>query len=439
MYEKYLELLNQIITFKSISTDPHYQPEIKKTAEWLRDIFVKYQFDAQIFEGYGNPVVYASYEADPALETVLVYGHYDVQPADIEDGWGNDPFEVSERDGRLYARGVVDNKGQVLVHIATIINAIEEGSLKYNVKFLIEGDEETGGALLPNLIEKEKELLKCEHVMVSDGEIPYKPMVTTSFRGFMGITMEVRTANNNLHSGLYGGAVPNAAEEASRLVAMLNADDYTCNILNFNEGLIPATADEAKKGKLMDEIKEEFHKTLGVEKFFKGAQESLTARIGFETMITVTGFKSGYIGEGYSNIVPNYAEVKLNGRIGPGHKAAEILEQMKKFFTDNAPEYVDIQFTNPGHMADPIKIDIETPKMKEVFKLLEEVYGDEVLLDFCGAIVPVVGDFQKILGVEPLVVSLGNEDCNMHGVDENYEIGLLKKGLEFSKRFFTNK
>jgi len=437
MYSKYLELTKKLISFKSVSTDPQYKEEVQKTAEWLSWLFKQNGFESQIFEGNGNPVVYASYQVDPAFETVMIYGHYDVQPAEKEDGWKSEPFEVTERDGRLYARGIVDNKGQFLVHVAAILVLLEQGKLQYNIKFLLEGDEETGGAGLGKLIEDQKELFATDHVMISDGEIPYKPMVTGSFRGFMGTTMEVTTANNNLHSGLYGGAVPNAAEEASKLVASLHDEVYLSNIPGFYDDQIESTVEENEKGLMMDSIKEDFHKELGVKKFFKGHQNSITTRIGFETMITVTGFKSGYIGEGYSNIVPNYAEVKFNGRIGPGHDSKVILENMKKFLENNAPEYVDIKFTNPGHYADPIKIDLNTPKMKEVLSLLKEVYDDDVLVDFCGAIVPVVGDFQKILNVEPLVVSLGNEDCNMHGVDENYDIGLIKKGIEFSRRFFS--
>lgn len=438
MYDKYLKLATELIAFKSISTDKAYADEIKKTAHWLSDLFKKNGFTVEIFEGYGNPVVFASYEQSKDLETVTVYGHYDVQPAEKKDGWDSEPFELTENGGKLYARGVVDNKGQVLVHIVSVIEAIEAGDLKYNVKFIIEGDEETGGAGLGKLLAEKAEVFSTDYVIVSDGEMPYKPVVTASFRGFMGITMEVRTANNNLHSGLYGGAVPNAAEEASRLVGMLNDDNYLSNIPDFYKGQIEIQKEEQRKTELMDSEKEEFLKELGIKKFFDGNMKGFCARIGFETMITVTGMKSGYIGEGYSNIVPNYAEVKLNGRIAAGHDPQEVLDKMQKFFTDNAPEYVSVTFTNKGHMADPIKIDVNTPKHKEAFKLLEEVYGDEVLVDFCGAIVPVVGDFQKVLNVEPMVISLGNEDCNMHGANENFDTALLKKGLEFSRRFFRD-
>ncbi len=436
MYNKYLDLAKQFISFKSISTDTAFKDEIEKTANWLENLFRTFNFKTKIFRGYGNPIVYASFVVDPNFETVLIYGHYDVQPAKKEDGWDSDPFSLIQRDERLFARGIVDNKGQVLIHIITILELIKSKSLKYNVKFLIEGDEETGGTGISKLLQEKSDTFKSDIVLVSDGEIPYKPMITVSFRGLIETTMRLKTANNNLHSGLFGGAVPNASEEASKIVARLTNENYLSNISNFYDGLISPSSEEIDKGKMMDEIKAKFLKTLGVKKFFKGKRASLTERIGFDTMITVTGFKSGYIGDGYSNIIPNFAEVKFNGRIGHGHRAKDILEKFEKFILSSVPDYVEIKFVDNETMADPIKIDISTEQAQETIKLLEKVYKSEVLFDFCGAIVPVVGDFQKYLNVEPLVISLGNEDCNMHGVDENFHIDLIKKGLEFSRKFF---
>ncbi len=436
MYNQYLNLAKKFISFKSVSTDPSFKDEIEKTAEWLEKIFKASGFKTKIFRGFGNPIVYADFQLDPNLKTILIYGHYDVQPAKKSDGWQSDPFKLVKRGERLYARGIVDNKGQVLIHIVTVLELIKSNSLKYNVKFLIEGDEETGGTGISQLLKEKSELFKSDMVLVSDGEIPYKPMITVSFRGLIETTMQILTAKNNLHSGLFGGAVPNAAEEASKIVASLTDKDYLSNIPGFYDGLITTSKVEIEKGKFMDKVKEEFMKSLGVKKFFKGTRASITERIGFDTMISVTGFKSGYIKSGYSNIVPNFAEVKFNGRIGHGHKAKDVLNKFENFIRKIAPDYIDLKFLDNKTMADPIKINVEGEDAKSVINLLKDVYRQDVLFDFCGAIVPVVGDFQKYLKVEPLVVSLGNEDCNMHGVDENFHIGLIQKGLEFSRKFF---
>lgn len=437
-FSTYQSLLSDLISLKSISTDPAFAGEIQATADWLMNLFTNKGFETKLFTGFGNPVVYASLVVDPKLETVLVYGHYDVQPASKEDGWETDPFTLSERAGRLYGRGVVDNKGQFMIHVVGVLEALRNKTLAYNVKFLIEGNEETGGAGIDRLIAVEKSAMAADYILISDGELPYKPVVTASFRGVFNATLKVTTATDNLHSGLFGGAVANAAEELARLIAKLNDDQYQSLIPGFYDGQVTMKDYEIAKCQLMDREKSQLFGGLGIKKVFGGEHQSFSAKIGFVTMLTVTGLKSGYIGEGYANIVPNYAEARINARIAAGHRAQDILQKLTQYLKEIAPDYLQIEVTDVGSICDPIKINVETKKHQEVFKMLAEVYGAEVLIDFCGAIVPIAGDFQKTFGVEPLLVSLGNDDCHMHGTNENFELGLVKKGLTFSEKFFTH-
>src|SRR6185369_1034482 len=223
-YSLYKDLASEIIKFKSISTDPGCVGELKKTADWLKKLFLanKFKVDTWIL-GDSNPVVFASYELSAKdAETVLIYGHYDVQPAEKSDGWSADPFTLREGKGRLYGRGIVDNKGQFLVHVATVLNLIKRKELKYNVKFILEGNEETGSPNLGKIIESHKKELKSDLIIVSDGEIAGDtPTVEASFRGSFSTTVKYVTAKNNLHSGIYGGAVPNAAYELTKLVSKI--------------------------------------------------------------------------------------------------------------------------------------------------------------------------------------------------------------------------
>lgn len=436
--ENFKKLLKELIAFKSISTDSQYQDQVDQTAEWIANLFQKNGFKTEIIKGYDNPVVFASYEVSSEAETVLVYGHYDVQPAGKQDGWDSEPFELTEKDGKLIARGVVDNKGQFLIHAYSVLELIKQNQLKYNIRFLIEGNEETGSGKISGLLKERKELFKADHVLISDGEMPYKPMVTTSFRGILNTTIRYKTANNNLHSGLYGGAVPNAAEELSRLISKLNDPEYLSGIIGFYEKDSSLSSEDILKCQEIDKSRKDVLGKTGIKKYFSNNRESFTATTGFKSMHTVTGFKSGYTGEGYSNIVPNLAEAKINFRIAWDQDPEDIFNKFSEFIRNNTPEYVEFEIDEPAQLIKPIKVDLSLSKHQETIRLLEKVYKKEVLIDYCGAIIPIVGDFQEILGTDPLLVSLANDDCNMHGVNENYDIGLIEKGLEFSKEFFKS-
>lgn len=432
--EEYKKLLKEVIAFESISTDPKYMDGIEKTVSWIVKLLDKNGFEAESIEGYGNPVVYGSYEVSSDAETVMVYGHYDVQPASKADGWKSEPFELTERDGKLWARGIVDNKGQFLMHMVSVFNQMKAGTLKYNVKFLIEGNEETGGAGLDKLIAKEKEKFASDYIMISDGELPYKPVMTASFRGTFNASLRVTTAANNLHSGLYGGAVPSASIEISKLIAKMYDDGNKITIPGFYEGLKDMSEKEVKLATEMDAEKASTLEATGVKKLFG---ESFCSTVGFDTMFTVSGLQSGYTDNGYSNIVPATAEVKLNFRIAEGQTSEQILKVFTDYVKGVVPEYVDVEVFDVTDSVDAIKVDLSSDMHQATIKLLEKVYGDEVLVDYCGATIPIVSDMKVVFGVDPLLVSLGNDDCNMHGVDENFDIGLIEKGLDFCNRFFA--
>jgi len=250
LFSDYKKLLSKFVSFKSVSTDRAFQAEIEKAVLWLKKLLEENRFKVKIIRGFGNPIVLASYEVSHNVETCLIYGHYDVQPAAKNEGWRKDPFELFENRGRLYGRGVVDNKGQILIHIFAIANLIRQRRLAYNIKFLIEGNEETGSEGIFRFIKKYKQELASDFILISDGEIVGSyPTIELSFRGTFNLTLTVKTSKTDLHSGIYGGAVSNAAYELSKFLSLLYDRYNRVAIPGFYTGVDRITADILKNNR----------------------------------------------------------------------------------------------------------------------------------------------------------------------------------------------
>ncbi len=435
--ETYIKLLKQYIAIKSISTDLTFKKEMGKTVLWLTSLFKQNKFVVTTIQGKNsNPIVIARYTASPKFETVLIYGHYDVQPASKEDGWKSDPFTLRSDGKKLYGRGVVDNKGQHLIHVVTIFDLIQKNKLKYNVVFMIEGNEETSNSDMRGLVSKYKKLLSCDHIIISDGEIcGNTPTLEASLRGGFNMTVNLRTGKNNLHSGLAGGAVPNAAHEASKLVEKLFANGNTISIPGFYQGIDPITKSQKVNNRAISTDKEA-QKLFGVKALLCEEGFDCHTQVGLRPTIQVTGIHSGYTKEGYSNIVPAQSEVRLNIRLVAPQDPEKIWNMITKFIKAKVPKYTEVSFSRTDGYK-PIKVNIDSKKSQETHLCLTRAYGKKPIIKYVGGGIPIVSDFKDILGIDTLLVSLGNDDCNMHSVDENYTIGHVKKGLEFSRLFFS--
>ncbi len=434
----YRDLLPEFIAFKSVSTDPQFKGEIEKTVSWLETLFSEHNFQVEIWRSSANPVVFASYNAGQK-ETVLVYGHYDVQPAEKEDGWKADPFTVRETNDRLFARGIIDNKGQVLIHIATVFDLLAKNRLGYNVIFLLEGDEETAGGDLDELVKKNKAKLKVDHVLVSDGEmVGETPALEVSLRGGFNATVTFKTANTNLHSGIFGSAIPNATHELASFVAGLYDSKNQCTIPGFYDDAEKVTPEQKKNNQRLLKESGDFITSAGIKKLLTEDGLDFYSQTGLRPSVQATGFKSGYISEGYANIIPAVAEVRLNFRLVPNQDPEQEMARLKKYVQSVTPSYVDssISFHGPHF---PVKVDITAPKVVQVQKHLKDSFGKPPLLKHVGGAIPVVFTFKQVLGADTMLVPLVNEDCNMHGVEENFKKDLLEKGLDFSQRFFSVK
>ncbi|MFI5241333.1 MAG: M20/M25/M40 family metallo-hydrolase, partial [Microgenomates group bacterium] len=439
IYKTYKQLLNEAVRFKSVSTDPKYLGEIEKMVSWLKNTFEDNSFKVKILKSKeANPVVFAEYKVSSDLETILIYGHYDVQPAEKSDGWMGEPFKLFEKGKKIYARGILDNKGQVLIHIATAICLAKENKLKYNIKFLIEGNEETGNASLSSIMRKHKKELACDVVLISDGEMANNgPTVEISLRGGFNSTLIYKTAKNNVHSGIFGGAIPNAAQELTKFLSKLYDKNNSVGFKEFYSDVDKVNKDQLNNNKSLLKGSEDLAKLAGVQTLLTETGYDFFTQTGLRPTIQVTGIKSGYIDSGYANIVPATAEARINFRIVSSQDAKKVAETFKSFVKKNTPNYVEYTLSFGG-LHNPIKIDTNNKYVKEIEKVLENVYGQKVARKNVGGAIPFVADVKGILGADAVLIPLGNEDCNMHGANENFDLELIQKGLQFSSEFMCH-
>lgn len=437
----FLKDFTTYVSFKSISTDTSFAGDITKTVDWLVQYLKDKGATTKVLKsGTTNPVVFGSFVVNKNAPTVLVYGHYDVQPAEVSDGWSTkNPFTIEERKGRLLGRGVVDNKGQNLIHLYTVAKLFKEGNLAYNVKFLLEGNEESGNPDLPNILKKEAVLLACDYVLVSDGEIVGdSPVIESALRGGGNIRVTYKTGTNNLHSGIFGGAVPSAPLELSRVLASLkDVKTNAVSIKGFYDG-VPMPSKKLRANNEKITTTKEATKLAGVKTLLTQKNFDFYTQTGMYPTLEISGIKTGYIGEGFANIVPAEAEVRINVRTVSPQKTAKVLRLVEQYMKKSAPSYVAVSTFIDDH-GDPIALDYDSPFAESLVPMLRACYGHDVLYKFVGGSIPILGDFQKILKTRVVSVSLGNNDCNMHGVDENYRIDLIEKGLRFSNEMFAVK
>lgn len=438
MIDTYKELLGKLVAFQSISTDPQFKGEIEKTVQFLVELFGENGFEVTRSDDYGNPIILASYETDPEAETCLIYGHYDVQPAGDPEEWSGDPFQITEKDGRLIARGAVDNKGQFLIHMVAIFALIKDGKLNYNIKFLLEGEEETGGKGIIDFINENRELVKADFALVSDGEIVSgRPTVDISFRGLLNWELQIKSSQTELHSGLYGNIVPNAAVELSRIIAQFYDEngEVALEFLPRNHEYI--TEEVIENNRSIAPSQEEFFQITGVKKIVNETEVDFMSKAGLLCTIDVLGMWSGYTAEGYKTAIPNVATAKLSIRVSPLWEVEEIQKAMMDYLKNTIPDYLDWEVRNIS-ASDGVIMDSNSEYVTRATKVLENVWDAKVAMHYVGGAIPVITSIVRDLDTPVVSVSMGNEDCNMHGVDENFKVDLIDKGLEFSRRYFGN-
>ncbi len=433
MLDEYKKLVKELISFKTVSADTSLKGEATKTVEFFSKYLESVGFKTQTFEAEGNPVFFAEYVVNPNAETCLIYGHYDVQPASKEDGWDTEPFEVVEKEGKLFGRGIMDDKGQLFVHMITIVNLIKEKKLKYNIKFISEGNEETGSEFIEGFIKEHKNLLKCDFIMISDGEMSAgQPTIELGTRGVINCTLTFFSSNNDLHSGLYGGAAPSSVKEAITFINKIFDDERKVMIEGFYEDVLPLD-----KSVMIPFDLETYKKNTGTKTVLTEEGLDLYQQTGQKPSIEITGFNSGYTGVGYRNSIPSKTTVKFNIRLVNNQVPEKILSQLKKFIKENIPDYIEYEFESEAATY-PVRINVDNKYVLKAKKILSEIFNQEVLHRYVGGTEPVIVFFDQTLNKPQVLVPFANEDGMMHGMNENFALKNIEKQMEFDENFFGN-
>ncbi len=428
-----LELL-EFLRFPSVSAQSQHQPDMRACAEWLVAKLGRIGLDARLEPTPGHPVVLARTPRDPAKRTVLIYGHYDVQPAEPFELWTTPAFEPEIRDGRIYARGATDNKGQIFAHILGVEEALKEGPLSVNVIFLIEGEEEVGSDNLAVFLETHKQELACDVIAISDTGMACDgyPTLSYALRGIAAMEVTVKGPSHDLHSGVYGGAVANPATAAARLIASLHDADGRVLIDGFYEAvrdLAPWEREAASEAPVNDA---DIAGQAGVTVLTGEPGYTALERIGARPTAEINGMGGGYQGEGSKTVLPAEAFFKVTFRLVPDQMPDRILDLAEAHFRKHCPPGVSLHIDR-GHGGEPYMIDPNSPDGLAARAALEEVFGRKPALLREGGSIPILTDFRKILGRDSLLVALASPDCRAHSPDENFPLENFFAGIRLNR------
>ena len=430
-----LERLFQHLRFPSISTDSRHVEDVRANAEWLKGQLEDLGLETGLHETPGNPVIVARNERVEGRPTVLIYGHYDVQPVDPLELWDSAPFEPEIRDGKIWGRGGADNKGQHFVHILGAEKTIKlNGELPLNVIFLIEGEEEIGSPNLVPFLNEHKDSLACDIIAVSDTGMvaPGVPTLGYGLRGITCLEVKVKGPTGDLHSGVYGGCIANPATAAARMIASLHDDDGRIAIEGFYEDVVPLEDWEREMwSKVPGTSDEDFLKTTGSPESFGEPGYSMAERLWARPTVEVNGFGSGYQGEGSKTVLPAEATFKLSCRLVPGQDPAKIQQQVEEHLCKHKPKGVTIEIHN-GHSGKAYHNDPHSKFGKAAQAALTTAFGRDPVLIREGGSIPIIQDMKEILDADSLMLGLALPDCQIHAPNENYSVENFEKGIEMS-------
>jgi acetylornithine deacetylase/succinyl-diaminopimelate desuccinylase-like protein len=436
--DSFVEQLKHLLRIPSISTDPQYAEDVRRAAEWLRDEFDRIGMQrAELMETPGHPVVYAERIEDPELPTVLIYGHYDVQPPDPLELWDSPPFEPVEKNGNLYARGASDDKGQAFMHLKSVESYLRtEGRLPVNVKFILEGEEENGSVNLVPFIEKHRDLLAADMVLVSDTGLfaDDVPSITYGLRGLAYVEVTFTGPNRDLHSGMYGGAVENPANALCRLIGHLHDQQHRVTIPYFYENVRDLTDEERRQYRELPFDEEAWKEEIGLKESKTEEGYSILEATSGRPTLDVNGIWGGYIGKGAKTVLPNKASAKISCRLVPDQTPQEITEKLRRYFEAHTPATMTLEFTDlhGGHGA---VVDIGAPAMQAAAEALEGVFGKKPLFTREGGSIPVVADFKNVLGLDTVLMGFGLDSDAIHSPNEKFALKRFHQGIQASIRF----
>ena len=436
--ERFFEELFSLLRIPSISAKKDHKPDMERCAARLAELLLEAGADeAFVSPSEGNPVVYGQKLVDPSWKTVLVYGHYDVQPVEPLEKWNSDPFEPEIHDGAIWGRGANDDKGQLFMHIKAFEYLVRTGCLRHNVKFMFEGEEEIGSPNLPAWIRAHKDLLSADVCLVSDTTMisDKVPSINCGMRGMAYLEVKVTGPNKDLHSGHYGGAVANPITTLCELIASLHDADGRVAIPGFYDEVVELSdADRAQLARAPFDM-EEYKAFLDIAEV-KGEKGYTTLeRTGIRPCLDVCGIWGGYIGEGAKTVLPSEAHAKVSMRLVPNQSSARITELFLSHMKRISPPYVKVEVT-PFEGGDGFLIPITSDAYKAASRAMGEVYGIEPVPSRGGGSIAVLAEVQKILGIDPLLMGFGLERDTIHSPNESYLLRQFFAGMESIALFY---
>lgn len=428
--ERFVDELKQFLRIPSVSADSAFRGETRRAAEFVRSQLAGLGLTVELVETAGHPIIYGEWLGAGNAPTALVYGHYDVQPPDPLGEWITPPFEPTVRDGRIYARGATDDKGQVFTHIKSIEAWMKTaGRLPVNVKLVIEGEEEVGSNNLDTFLEQHKQRLQADIAVISDTSqfAPGIPAVTYGLRGIAAFEVTVRGPRQDLHSGVFGGAVANPVNSLARLIGSLHDAHGRVCIPGFYDDIPPLTPAERKRVAALPFDESKFVADLGVAAPWGEAGYTTLERRWARPTCDVNGIKGGYQGEGPKTIIPASATAKITCRLVPNQDPQKISAALEAFFKASCPPGVTLDFKT-WHGCPPFILDTEGPMMAAAQRAIETAFGVAPVLIREGGSIPVVATFRDVLGLDTLLLGWGQNTDNLHGPNEHFSLADFHRG-----------
>lgn len=437
---RFLEELIDWLRIPSVSADPKFHGDVLRAADYLRDRLTEAgATNVEICPTAGNPIVYGEYVAGPDRPTVLVYGHYDVQPADPYELWTSPPFEPVIKDGKIYARGACDDKGQVYMHVKALEMMLRDGGAgaPCNIKFMFEGEEEIGSNNLEIFVRANKEKLLADVILISDTGILANdvPSIEVGLRGLSYHEVTVTGPNRDLHSGLYGGAVQNPINALCAMIASLHDENGHITIPGFYDNVDELSADERSEMAKAPFSEEEFKKSIGLPDSYGEKGYSSMERTSIRPTLDVNGIWGGYIGEGAKTVIASQAHAKISMRLVPHQTSAEITALFQQHFSRIAPVGVTVE-VRPHHGGEPVVTPTNSVAYKAAADAMETTFGKRPVPTRGGGSIPIVAMFKTELGLDSVLLGFGLDSDAIHSPNEHFGVFNFLKGIETIPEFY---
>lgn len=430
--DRFISELIDWLRIPSISADSRHKGDVRKAAEFLKEKLITAGADnVELCETKGHPIVYGEKIKDASLPTVLVYGHYDVQPPDPLELWDSPPFEPVIKDEKIFARGSCDDKGQVYMHVKAFETMMKNNSLPCNIKFMVEGEEEVGSDNLGTFVKDNKAKLRADIILISDTALISleHPSITTGLRGLSYMEVEITGPNRDLHSGVYGGAVANPINVLCKMISSLHDENGRVTIPGFYDKVANLTDPERKAINQAPFDLNEYKKELGVDDVFGEKGFTTLERTGIRPTLDVNGIWGGYTGEGAKTVLPSKAHAKISMRLVPNQVSSEITELFTKHFKAIAPKCVKVKVT-AHHGGEPAVTPTDSKAFNAASDAFQEVWGKRPIPTRDGGSIPIVALFKKELGLDTVLMGFGLDSDAIHSPNEHYGVENFMKGIE---------